>query len=106
MEAPTIYEILEEFKVPENNRRIVQAMLSGGEFGRPLLVTPGTPVERVKVLRDSFVKGLKDPELVADAKKAKMTVEYSSGEELETLLREVLDQPAEIVDQVKKFMGK
>ena len=38
-------------------------------------------------------------------KKAKMTVEYSSGVELEALLREVLDQPAEIVDQVRKFMG-
>ena len=106
MDTPTIYEVLEEFKVPENHRRIVQAMLSGGEFGRPLLVTPGTPVERVKVLRDSLVKALKDPELLADARKAKMTVEYSSGEELEALLREVLDQPAEIVDQVRNFMGK
>ena len=105
-EAPTIYEILEEFKVPGNNRRIVQAMLSGGEFGRPFLVTPGTPPERVKILRESFVKALKDPELLDDAKKAKMEVDYTSGEELEALIKEVLDQPPEIVQQVRKFMAK
>jgi tripartite-type tricarboxylate transporter receptor subunit TctC len=105
-EAPTIYEILEEFKVPANNRRIVQAMLSGGEFGRPFLATPGTPPDRVKILRESFVKALKDPELLDDAKKAKMEVDYTSGEELEALIKEVLDQPPEIVQQVRKFMAK
>jgi tripartite-type tricarboxylate transporter receptor subunit TctC len=105
-EAPTIYEILEEFKVPGNNRRIVQAMLSGGEFGRPFLATPGTPPDTVKILRESFVKALKDPELLDDAKKAKMEVDYTSGDELEALIKEVLDQPPEIVQQVRKFMAK
>jgi tripartite-type tricarboxylate transporter receptor subunit TctC len=105
-EAPTIYELLEEFKVPQNNRRIVQAMLSGGEFGRPILVTPGTPPERVKLLRESFLKALKDPELVADAKKGKMDVEYTSGEELEALVKEVLDQPADVVEQARNLLGK
>jgi hypothetical protein len=98
-EAPTIYEILDDFKVSNDNRRIVQAMLSGGEFGRPFLLTPGTPSDRVKILRESFVKVLQDPELLDDAKKAKMEVDYTSGEE-------VLDQPPEIVQQVRKFMAK
>jgi tripartite-type tricarboxylate transporter receptor subunit TctC len=104
-EAPTIYEILDEFKVSANNRKVVQAMLSGGEFGRPFLVTPGTPPERVKILRDSFAKTLKDPELLAEAKKARMEVEHTAGEELETLIKDVLDQPPEVVDQAKKLLG-
>jgi hypothetical protein len=83
-DAPTIYEVLEEFKVPPQNRRIVQALLSGGEFGRPFLVTPGTPPERIKILREAFAKALKDPKLLAEAKKARMDVEYTSGEELES----------------------
>ena len=104
-EAPTIYEILDEFKVSTNNRKVVQAMLSGGEFGRPFLVTPGTPLDRVKALRESFVKVLKDPELLAEAKKARMEVEYSAGDELESLIKDVLDQPPEVVDQAKKLLG-
>jgi tripartite-type tricarboxylate transporter receptor subunit TctC len=105
-DAPTIYEVLEEFKVPSQNRRIVQALLSGGEFGRPFLVTPGTPPERIKILREAFAKALKDPELLAEAKKARMDVEYTSGEELESLIKEVLEQPPEVVEQAKKFMAK
>ena len=104
-EAPTIYEILDEFKVSTASRKVVQAMLSGGEFGRPFLVTPGTPPDRIKALRDAFVKTLKDPELLAEAKKARMEVEYTAGEELESLIKEVLDQPPEVVDQAKKLLG-
>ena len=81
-------------------------MLSGGEFGRPFLVTPGTPPERVKILRESFVKTLKEPDLLEEAKKAKMEVDYTSGEELEALIKEVLEQTPEIVQQVRKFMAK
>jgi tripartite-type tricarboxylate transporter receptor subunit TctC len=104
-EAPTIYEILEEFKVPSNRRRVAQALLSGGEFGRPVLVTPGTPPERVKMLRDSFARVLKDEELLAEAKKGRMEVGYTSGEELETLIKEVLDQPPEVIEQARKILG-
>ena len=104
-EAPTMYEILEEFKVPDTRRRVSQALLSGGEFGRPVLVTPGTPIERVRLLRESFREVLKDPELLADAKKSRMEVNYTPGEELETLLKEVLGQPPEVIEQAKKILG-
>jgi hypothetical protein len=103
-EAPTMYEILEEFKVPDTKRRVAQALLSGGEFGRPVLVTPGTPGERVKILRDSLRNVLKDPELLAEAKKSRMDVEYTSGEELEALLKEVLSQPPEVIEQARKIL--
>jgi len=99
-----MYELLEEFKVPNNSRRVAQALLSGGEFGRPLMVTPGTPPERVKILRESFAKALKDEELLAEAKKGRMDVDYSSGEELETLVKEVLDQPREVIEQAGRVL--
>jgi tripartite-type tricarboxylate transporter receptor subunit TctC len=104
-EAPTIYEVLAEFKVPDGKRRVVQALLSGGEFGRPVLVTPGTPSDRVKILRESFRSVMKDTELLAEAKKSRMDVEYTSGEELESLLKEVLSQPPEVIEQARKILG-
>src|SRR2546425_1111534 len=39
---------------------------------------PGTPPERVKILRESFAKTMQNPELLADAKKSKMEIEYTS----------------------------
>ena len=104
-EAQTVYEILDEFRVADTKRRVAQALLSGGEFGRPVLVTPGTPPDRVKMLRESFRNVLKDAELLAEAKRARMDVEYIAGEELEALVKEVLNQPAEVVEQAKKILG-
>ena len=104
-EAPTLYEVLEEFKVPDGKRRVAQALLSGGEFGRPVLVTPGTPRDRIKILRDSFRNVMKDADLLAEAKKSRMDVEYTAGEELEALLKEVLTQPPEVIEQARKILG-
>lgn len=50
-----------------------------------MMVTPGTPPERIKILREAFQKTLKDPEALAEAKKSRMDVEPTSGEELEAL---------------------
>ena len=90
--------------MPDSKRRVAQVLLSGGEFGRPVLVTPGTPLDRVKILRDSFRNVLKDPELLAEAKKRRMDVEYTSGEELEALLKDVLSQRPEVIEQARDLI--
>ena len=104
-EVPTIVEIFDQYKVPANSRRFAQVVLAAGDFGRPLLVTPGTPAERVKILRDAFVKTLNDPEVLAEAKKARMDVEPTSGEELESLVKEIFDSPPEVLERVKKILA-
>ena len=45
----------------------------------PYSVPPGTPPERLQVLQQGFVKTLRDPELVAEAKKADLEVEPIDG---------------------------
>jgi tripartite-type tricarboxylate transporter receptor subunit TctC len=104
-DVPTTHEIFDQYKVPANNRRVAQVVLAAGDFGRPLMVTPGTPPERVKILRDAFVKTLNDPDVLAEAKKARMDVEPTSGEELESLVKEIFDSPPEVLDRVRKILG-
>ena len=104
-DTPTIYEIMDQYKAPELSRRAAQVILAGGEFGRPIQVAPGTPPERVNVLREGFARALKDPELLAEAKKGRMDVDPSTGEELQALVKEVMDQPKEVIERVKKILG-
>ncbi|MGH7797368.1 MAG: hypothetical protein ACREQ2_21120 [Candidatus Binatia bacterium] len=49
---------------------------------------------------------MKDPELLADAKKGKMDVDPETGENLEKLANQVLEQPPEVMARVKKILGK
>jgi tripartite-type tricarboxylate transporter receptor subunit TctC len=104
-DVPTTHEIFDQYKVSASNRRIAQIVLAAGDFGRPMMVTPGTPAERVKILRDAFLKTLNDPEAVAEAKKSRMDVDPTSGEELETLTKEIFDSPPEVFERVKKILG-
>ena len=105
-DAPTTRELFEQYKVPENSRRVAQILLASGDFGRPMMVTPGTPPERVKILRDAYVKTLKDPQALDEAKKSRMDVQPTSGEELESLVKEIFDSPPEVIERVKKILGK
>jgi tripartite-type tricarboxylate transporter receptor subunit TctC len=60
------------------------------EFQRPFSVPPGTPKERMQILRKAFTATMKDPEFVAEAEKAKLETTYVSGEEVESYVKQVL----------------
>ncbi len=104
-DVPTIYETMDQFKTPDISRRVVQVILAGAEFGSPTFASPGTPADRVKLLREAHAKSMKDPELLAEAKKGKMDMDPSTGEELEALTKEVMGQPPEVIERAKKIVG-
>ncbi len=104
-DAPTLDELFEQYKVPANSRRLAQVLLAAGDFGRPMMVTPGTPPDRVKILRDAYVKTLSDPDVLEEAKKGRMDVDPATGEELEALVKEIFDSPPEVVERVKKILA-
>ena len=49
---------------------------------------------------------LKDPEFVADANKRQWEINPVSGERLEALAKEVINQPPEIIERMKKVIGE
>jgi len=104
-DVPTIQEIFERHKVPENNVRFARILLAAGELGRPMMVTPGTPPERVKILRDAYMKVLNDPKARDEAKRSRMDIEPTSGEELEALAKDIFDAPPEVIERVKKLLA-
>jgi tripartite-type tricarboxylate transporter receptor subunit TctC len=104
-DVPTINEIFDKEKVPEAGRRVAEVILAAEKFGRPIIAGPGTPPDRVNSLRQAFNQAMKDPELLAEAKKGRMDVEPTTGEALEKLANRVLDQPPEVIARVKKILS-
>lgn len=104
--VPTLYELMDEYKTLESSRRLAKLVLASGDLGRPIIGPPGIPSDRVKILRQAFVKALADPELLAQAEKQNLEIEPTGGEELEALAREVMAQPPEVIERMKKLLGK
>lgn len=104
-QVPTIYELMDQYKTPEAGRRLANVILAAGEFGRPYVGPPGIPADRLKILREAFERTLKDAEFLAEATKRKLEIKPSSGQELEATAKDVLGQPKEIIDRVKRLLG-
>jgi tripartite-type tricarboxylate transporter receptor subunit TctC len=104
-DVPTLDEIFDKEKVPETSRRVAEVILAAESFGRPIFATPGTPADRVKLLRNAFEQALKDAELLAEAKKGRMDIEPATGEDLEKLATRVLNQPPDVIARVKKILS-
>ncbi len=104
-EVPTIHELLETHKAADATKRVAKVIFASGDLGRPFVSHPGTPPERVKLLRAAFSKTLSDAELLADAKKRGWDIEPLSGEESEKLAKEIMVQPPEVIERVKKLLA-
>jgi tripartite-type tricarboxylate transporter receptor subunit TctC len=105
-DTPTLNELFDQYKAPANSRRVSQILLAAGDFGRPIMVTPGTPPDRVKILRDAFIKTMSDPDVQAEAKKGRMEIDTSTGEELEALVKQIFDSPPEVIERAKKMLAQ
>ena len=104
-DVPTVYELMDRHRTPEANRRVALVLLGTDNFGNfPTVATQGIPADRVTILRDAYAKALKEPDLLEEAKKRSWEVDHITGEELEALAKEVIDQPPDIVRRIKELL--
>jgi len=85
-DLPLIPEIIKG----EDNVSAYNTWVGTFEFQRPFMVPPGTPKERLQLLRKGFADTMKDPEFIAEAKKSKLQITYVSGEEVDKYVDKVL----------------
>jgi tripartite-type tricarboxylate transporter receptor subunit TctC len=103
-EVPTIYEVMEKYKTPDATKRVAKVLLSSGDLGRPFFGPPGMAADRLKILREAFTKTMSDEALLAEAKKKQWDLDPMNGEELEALAKEIMVQPPEVIERVKKVL--
>jgi tripartite-type tricarboxylate transporter receptor subunit TctC len=91
-------------KNDEARKLIVAVAQSHGAAVRPYLLPPETPKNLVEILRKSFMEAIRDPELLAEAKKARLEINPGSGEELERNVTELLRLDAPLVTRLKDIL--
>ena len=87
-------------KTPEQ-KQILELVYSQTTFGRPYVVAPGVPQERVEALRKAFMATMTDPDLVAEAKRINLDIAPIPGEELQTLIAKLYATPQDIVEKAR-----
>jgi tripartite-type tricarboxylate transporter receptor subunit TctC len=91
-----------------SNENSKQLLKYGGHdpaaITRPYALGPGTPKDRVQLLRQAFVETMKDPEFLADAKKSRLDTQPLTGEEIEKIVAQLFKIDAKVVNQLKEIL--
>lgn len=103
--TPTIFELMDRYKTPDPGKRLATVLLGADDMGRPMFGPPNMPADRLKTLRDAFAKTMADEQFRADVKKRNYEFDPVGGEELERLAKEIIGQPTEIIERLKKVLG-
>jgi tripartite-type tricarboxylate transporter receptor subunit TctC len=96
LDVPTLPELALE----EEGHSALYAIASTAEIGRSIITTPGVPQDRLNALRAAFQNMLNDPAFVAAAQKRNLIIDGGRGEEMDDIVREILNMPSSIVAQL------
>jgi tripartite-type tricarboxylate transporter receptor subunit TctC len=96
---------VDESFAPNPRAKAIMALRSAPEqVARPYVLPPNTPADIVKVMRKAFADSIADPAAQAEAKKAKMDFDFTDGDEALKIMKDVLNQPKDIVDEFSKYV--
>lgn len=105
-ELPKVRRVIDYAKTDLDRKVIHVGMHNYNPVARPYMMPPGTPKDRVQLLRKAFMATLKDPEFIADATKAKLDLSPLSGEDLEKTVMEIYDAEPAVVAKLKDILLK
>jgi len=89
----------------EEAQKLVRALVhSISPTARPYVLPPGTPKNRVQILRKAFIDTFKDPDFLADATKARLDLNPLDGAELEKNVREVFNLDPKLIPRAKEIL--
>lgn len=100
MHVPLLYD----FAKTDAEKQAMDLLYVPLSFGRPFLVPPDVPGERVNALRTAFDGAMADTALLADAAKMRLPIDPLSGAEVQRLVTRLFATPAEIVKRLKDAM--
>jgi len=93
-----------DFARTAEQRAILELVYSQTRFGRPYVVAPEVPRERVAALRQAFMATMRDPELVVEAEKIKLDIFAISGDDLQALIAKLYATPADMVEKARQAL--
>jgi len=75
-----------------------------GPSVRPYVVPPGTPKDRVQILRRAFMDTMKDSAFLAEAKKATLDINAADGAELEQNVKDIFKLESSLIAKLKEIL--
>jgi tripartite-type tricarboxylate transporter receptor subunit TctC len=97
--------LLSDLASTPEDRAMLELVSVTALVGRAWVAPPGVPAERVAALRDAFAKALRDPELVAEAKRRNLDLNPVGWEKQQDAVQKILSADQSAVDRLRDILG-
>ena len=104
IDLPEVPNVL-DLPISKEAKDMLKLVIGPGIIAKLYAVSPGTPPERLKAVRQAFADTLKDPGLLAEAQKMKLPVSYKSPDEVTEIIRGMMATPSELKNNVANIAG-
>jgi tripartite-type tricarboxylate transporter receptor subunit TctC len=104
-DLPDVPLIMDLAKTTEQ-RQIFKLIFARQVMGRPFTAPPGVPADRVTALRTAFDETMKDKAFLDDAAKGQFEINPVGGEELDALVKEIYQTPADVTKKAAAILGQ
>ena len=94
-----------DFVTRDEDRPVVETVLSRMEIGRPFFAPPGIPADRLAMLREAFDKAAADPELVAEAQRTQLYVNPMTGAASQAMIERLYATPPAILERIRAMFA-
>ncbi len=105
-ELPNVPLMISLAKTDDQRRLVEVAAYDINEYSRPFAAPPGTPKERVEILRKAFQDMYKDKEFIAEADKGKFTLDPVDTEKMERAIEAVYKLDPALLAKLKTILFK
>jgi tripartite-type tricarboxylate transporter receptor subunit TctC len=102
---PDVPNILDQAKTPDLRQALEFLFVPLG-LGRALAAPPGTPADKLAVLRKATLDTLKDPAFLADAKRLKVDIEPMDAEATAKMVDTLFATPPAVVDRLRAALSQ
>lgn len=96
--------LITDFAGSDDQRDILRLIFARQQIAYPFLAPPGVPPDRVEALRTAFLQAMHDPDLRAEAAKARLEVLPTSGSDAHKLVAELHATPAAVVERAIQML--
>ena len=74
-------------------------------FSRPYVAPPGVPAAQAKILRDAFAAVLHDPQFLADAEKARLSIHPATAEMVQQTVEKLYRASGDVVQRARALIA-
>lgn len=87
-----------------DDRALLRAGFAGIALGRPYLMPPGVPAERVAIMRQAFIDTFNDAEFRADVDAMSLGANQPrTGDQIQKIIADAYNSPPQVIDRLRQL---